>query len=166
MSEENLQAKQEKERLIDLLFPSRKKDEKSLDNNVIKAVNYESKRGESLNSQLYPNKEKTIGIEANEKSLKNIDNPRIMNEVNDDFLQDEIDDNQPRGVVPEGAGDAMAPPAFGRSVNPISTRGTDYAHLITTGTTGFSDLPTALRMYSEYSSGHAGTYFSDQHREL
>ena len=33
---------------------------------------------------------------------------------------------------------------FGRSVNPISTRGTDYAHLITTGTPGFSDLPTAL----------------------
>ena len=38
----------------------------------------------------------------------------------------------------------MAPPDFGRSVNPISTRGTDYAHLITTGTPGFSDLPTAL----------------------
>ena len=95
MSEENLQAKHEKERLIDLLFPSRKKDEKSLDNNVIKAVNYESKRDESLDSQFYPNKEKTIGIEANEKSLKNIDNPRIMNEVNDDFLQDEMDDNQP-----------------------------------------------------------------------
>ena len=37
-----------------------------------------------------------------------------------------------RGVVPGGA------------VNPISTRGTDYAHLITTGTPGFSDLPTAL----------------------
>jgi hypothetical protein len=33
---------------------------------------------------------------------------------------------------------------FGRSVNPISTRGTDYAHLITTGTPGFSDLPTSL----------------------
>ena len=34
---------------------------------------------------------------------------------------------------------------FGRSVNPISTtRGTDYAHLITTGTPGFSELPTAL----------------------
>ena len=33
---------------------------------------------------------------------------------------------------------------FGRSVNPISTRGTDYAHLITTGTPVFSDLPTAL----------------------
>ena len=61
MYEENLQAKLEKERLIDLLFPSRKKDEKSLDNNVIKAVNYESTRDESLDSQLYPNKEKTSG---------------------------------------------------------------------------------------------------------
>ena len=40
----------------------------------------------------------------------------------------------------------MAHPDFDRSVNPISTRGTDYAHshLITTGTPGFSDLPTAL----------------------
>ena len=50
-----------------------------------------------------------------------------------------------RGVVPGGAGGAMAPPDFGRSVNPISTMGTDYAHLITTGTPGFSDLPTALK---------------------
>ena len=56
MSKENLLSKQEKERLIDLLFPSRKKDEKSFDNNVIKAMNYES-----LDSQLYPNKEKIIG---------------------------------------------------------------------------------------------------------
>ena len=46
-----------------------------------------------------------------------------------------------RGVVPGGA---MVPPDFGRSLNPISTRGTDYAHLIATGTLGFSDLPTAL----------------------
>ena len=38
----------------------------------------------------------------------------------------------------------MAHPDFGRSVNLISTRGTNYAHLITTGTPGFSDLPTAL----------------------
>ena len=29
---------------------------------------------------------------------------------------------------PGGAGGAMAPPDFGRLVNPISTRGTDYAH--------------------------------------
>ena len=36
----------------------------------------------------------------------------------------------------------MAPPDFGRSVNPISTRGRDYALLITTGTPGFSDLLT------------------------
>ena len=42
-----------------------------------------------------------------------------------------------RGVVPGGAGGAggaMASPDFGRSVNPISTRETDYARLITTGT--------------------------------
>ena len=36
-----------------------------------------------------------------------------------------------RGFVPGGAQGAMAPPDFGWSVNPISTRGTEYAHLIT-----------------------------------
>ena len=50
-----------------------------------------------------------------------------------------------RPVVHGCAGCAKAHPDFGRSVNPISTRGTDYAHLITTGTPRFSDLPTALR---------------------
>jgi hypothetical protein len=43
-----------------------------------------------------------------------------------------------------GAGGAMAHPDFGRSVNPISTRETDYAHLITTSTPGFSDFLKAL----------------------
>ena len=45
---------------------------------------------------------------------------------------------------PVGAGGSMAPPDFDRSVNPISTRGADYPHHITTGPLGFSDLPTAL----------------------
>ena len=54
---------------------------------------------------------------------------------------DTINDSDCRAVVP---GCAMAHPDFGRSVNPISTGGTDYAHLITSGTPGFSDLPTAL----------------------
>ena len=49
-----------------------------------------------------------------------------------------------RGVVPGDAGGAMAPPDFGRSGNPISTRGTDYAHLITTVSPGFSDFPSSL----------------------
>ena len=36
-----------------------------------------------------------------------------------------------RGVIPGGAGGAMAPPGFGRSVNPISTReGADFPHQI------------------------------------
>ena len=46
-----------------------------------------------------------------------------------------------RGVVPGGAGGAMAPPDFGRSVNPISIRGD---RLYPPGTPVFSDLPTAL----------------------
>ena len=35
-----------------------------------------------------------------------------------------------RPVVPGGARGAMASPVFGRSVNPISTKGADYAHQI------------------------------------
>ena len=42
-----------------------------------------------------------------------------------------------RGVVPGGAGGAIPPPGFGTSVHPISTRGTDYAHILTTGTPRF-----------------------------
>ena len=39
--------------------------------------------------------------------------------------------------------------------------GTDYAHLITTGTPGFSDLPTALIRISEEMDGilHEITFF-------
>ena len=43
-----------------------------------------------------------------------------------------------------GAGGASAPPVFDRSVNPISTRGADYALHSTTSPPGFSDLATAL----------------------
>ena len=38
----------------------------------------------------------------------------------------------------------MAPPDFGRSVNPISTKGGRLCPPNNTGTPGFSDLPTAL----------------------
>ena len=51
-----------------------------------------------------------------------------------------------RPVVPGGAGGAMAPPDFGRSINPISTKGGRLCPPINTGTPGFSDLPTALRI--------------------
>ena len=50
-----------------------------------------------------------------------------------------------RGVFPMGAGGAMAPPDFGRSVNPISTTGGRLCPPNSTGTPGFSDLSTALR---------------------
>ena len=49
-----------------------------------------------------------------------------------------------RPVVPGGAGGAMAPPNFGRSINPISTKGGRLCPPNDTGTSGFSDLPTAL----------------------
>ena len=40
------------------------------------------------------------------------------------------------------------PPMFGRIVNPISTRGADYAHHSTTSPLNFSDLATALHYVS------------------
>ena len=44
-----------------------------------------------------------------------------------------------------GAGGAIALPVFGQTVNPISTRGTDYTyHSTTSPPPGFSDLATAL----------------------
>ena len=46
-----------------------------------------------------------------------------------------------RPVVPGGAGGAMAPPIFGRSVNPISTKGGRLYPPNITGTPGFSDGP-------------------------
>ena len=50
-----------------------------------------------------------------------------------------------RPVVPGGAGGAMAPPNFGRSVNPTSTKGGRLCPPNNTGTPGFSDLPTASK---------------------
>ena len=38
----------------------------------------------------------------------------------------------------------IPPPNFGRYANPISIKGTDYAHHIITYPPGFSNLPTAL----------------------
>ena len=49
-----------------------------------------------------------------------------------------------RGVVPGGARGTMA------SIKPISNRGANYAHRITSGTSRFSDLPTAL-VYNQVS---------------
>ena len=49
-----------------------------------------------------------------------------------------------RPVVPGGAGGAMAHLHFGRSVNPISTKGCRLCPPNYTGIPGFSNLPTAL----------------------
>ena len=50
-----------------------------------------------------------------------------------------------RAVVSRGAGGTLAPPEFGYYVNPIPTRGADYAHHITASTPGFENLKTSLQ---------------------
>ena len=42
---------------------------------------------------------------------------------------------------------ALAYPEFGRSVNPITTRGADYAHHITASPPGFENPAAALNLY-------------------
>ena len=56
-------------------------------------------------------------------------------------------------AVGNGEGGLGSPLDFGRSVNPVPTRGTDYSHLITThppSSPGFSNLPTALLLDMGY----------------
>ena len=53
--------------------------------------------------------------------------------------------NECRPVVPGGAGGVPSTPDFGRSVNPISTKGDRLCPPNNTGTPGFSYLPTALQ---------------------
>ena len=50
-----------------------------------------------------------------------------------------------RGVAREGAGGPEPPPPeFGRSVNPVQTRGADYAPHTTASPPGFKKLSTPL----------------------
>ena len=60
-----------------------------------------------------------------------------------------------RGVVPGGAEGAMAPPDFGRSVSPISTRGADCARQIILAPL---DFQTFLRLWDE--SHNARLFFA------
>ena len=53
--------------------------------------------------------------------------------------------NIDKGVAPGVAKGAMAPPYFGRSVNPISTSGGSLCPPNNTGTPGFSDLPIEMK---------------------
>ena len=54
-----------------------------------------------------------------------------------------LNQSSPRGVVPRGA---MKPPDFGRSVNPISTKGGRLCPPYNTGISSISVLPTALNI--------------------
>ena len=50
------------------------------------------------------------------------------------------------GLSQTGDWGYFSPSVFGQTVNPISTRGADYAHHSTTSPPGFSDLGTALEL--------------------
>ena len=66
-----------------------------------------------------------------------------------------------RPVVHGGAGVcAMAPQDFARSVNTISTKGGRLCPSNTTGTPGFSDLPTALNVVTKLGSNCITLTFS------
>ena len=70
-----------------------------------------------------------------------------------------------RGVV---SGGTMAPPDFGRSVNPISTIKSRSCSPNNTGTPGFSDLPTALnyRVWDAILAIMDAWYVNSKSREL
>ena len=57
---------------------------------------------------------------------------------------------------------ASAPPMFGRTVNPITTRGADYAHHSTTSPLKLSDLVTALHYVSDRLDGYIRVCFYEQ----
>ena len=48
------------------------------------------------------------------------------------------------GLLGPGGPRALAPPVFGRSVDPIQNRKADHTHQITSLPSGYSDPPTAL----------------------
>merc|ERR1719464_2654941 len=71
---------------------------------------------------------------------------RTQNEVaNQVASSEQVAHQHPMAVGAGGAVGVEASSDDGRSVNPISTEGADYAHHITTTPTGFSDLLTALQ---------------------
>ena len=56
-----------------------------------------------------------------------------------------------------GGGWALAHPEFGSSVNPITTRGAEYAHHITASPPGFENPAAALRTYGQKMARNAPT---------
>ena len=69
---------------------------------------------------------------------------------------------KPDGPVESGrAGGALAPPVFGQTINPISTKGADYGHPSTTSHLGLSDPATALPVVKQ----NLSTAFDDLMRD-
>ena len=56
---------------------------------------------------------------------------------------------------------ALAHPEFGSSVNPITTRGADYAHHITASPPGFENPAAALQFMLTGSTNPVATYYAE-----
>ena len=68
---------------------------------------------------------------------------------------------QKRSDVASGwAGWTLAHPEFGSSVNPIPTRGADYAHHITACPPGFENLTASLNTEEKCLKSEASSYVS------
>ena len=63
---------------------------------------------------------------------------------------------------PEGPGGPLAPPIFGRSVNPIPTGEDRLSPSITTGTANVFHLPASLKMIRKSSKNHLNPEISNQ----
>jgi hypothetical protein len=91
---------------------------------------------------------------------------RTQNEVvNQVSSSEQVAHQHPMAVGARGAVGTEASSDDGRSVNPISTEGADYAHHITTAPTGLSDLPTALQhpiVITTQGSSSGGQFLENQ----
>ena len=86
---------------------------------------------------------------AAQKSAQKLDKKSARQRMIEDLLAREKEAKRKiayltKGAVPGGTRDAMTPPDFGKSVNPISTKGGKVSPPNNTGTSRFSDLPTPL----------------------
>ena len=60
-----------------------------------------------------------------------------------------------------GQGGSLVHTEIGSSVNPIATRGADYAHHITASPPGFENPAASLFSLSKYFTKSAGNFFSN-----
>ena len=85
-------------------------------------------------------------IKTNLETYQKDDTSSLHPELSSGRLRRKQEPKRLRPVASGGAGG----PVFGQGVNPVSTRGADYAHHSNASSPGFSDLATALRLQTQH----------------